>query len=237
MVVLGLLVVGSGTVWATPSTTYWTPATIDIQAPGVWHITLDNYFTVGGDGPGGGGESFPTDFGLTYGFQLTKTLFAEAGFDILEPTDDPLFFNAKIGFPEDTLRPGAPALQLGLFNVGTKRGVTDQNVFHLIVGKSLPRGQGRVAFSAYRGNGDVLRSSTGEREDTGFMVAYDRWLRPGKFLLAADYASGDNPIGGGGVGLYTFFTKDISLLVGPVWFNDSGLNGKMKWTTQLDINF
>ena len=48
---------------------------------------------------------------------------------------------------------------------------------------------------------------------------------------------GDNAIGGGGAGVYYFFTPDISLLTGPVWFNDPGINGRMKWTTQLDINF
>ena len=44
-------------------------------------------------------------------------------------------------------------------------------------------------------------------------------------------------IGGGGFGMYYFFTKDISLLTGPVWFNDHVINGGWKWTTQLDINF
>jgi hypothetical protein len=39
------------------------------------------------------------------------------------------------------------------------------------------------------------------------------------------------------VGLYTFFNNDISLLVGPVWFNDRGINGRMKWTAQLDANY
>lgn len=223
--------------WATPSTTYWTPCTMDIQAPGVWHLTLDNYTTVGRNAPGGGGESFPADYGLTCGFKLGRRLFAEAGFDLLEPTDHPLFFNAKIGFSEGALGRGAPAVQIGIFNVGTKSGATDQNIVHLIVGKTLPRRQGRVHASIYRGNSDVLRSSAGELENTGFMVAYDRWLRPGKYMLAADYASSDNAIGGGGMGLYTFFTKDISLLVGPVWFNDKGINGKRKWTAQVDVNF
>ena len=43
--------------------------------------------------------------------------------------------------------------------------------------------------------------------------------------------------GGGGVGIYTYFTPDISLLTGPVWFNDTTLNGNLLWTIQLDINF
>jgi hypothetical protein len=69
------------------------------------------------------------------------------------------------------------------------------------------------------------------------MVAYDRWLKKDKVQFAADYASGKNYIGGGGVGLYYYFTPNISILAGPVWFNDKGINGKMKWTTQLDMNF
>jgi len=60
---------------------------------------------------------------------------------------------------------------------------------------------------------------------------------PDKIVFAADYASGDNAIGGGGAGLYYYFSKNVDLLVGPVWFNDSGINGKTKWTVQLDINF
>jgi len=56
-------------------------------------------------------------------------------------------------------------------------------------------------------------------------------------VLAADYASGKNYIGGGGFGMYHYFTKDISLLTGPVWFNDHAINGQWKWTVQLDINF
>jgi len=48
---------------------------------------------------------------------------------------------------------------------------------------------------------------------------------------------GLNAIGGGGIGLYCYFTKDIDLLVGPVWFNDEGINGSTKWTVQLDVNY
>ena len=57
-----------------------------------------------------------------------------------------------------------------------------------------------------------------------------------RLVLAADYASGNNVLGGGGVGVYYYFTKDISLLTGPVWFNEQDINGKWKWTIQLDIN-
>ena len=232
-----LCVMCAGAAWATPSTTFWTPCTPDIQAPHVWHLGIDNYFTMGKGGAGRGGESFPTDVGLTYGLRLSHELQAEVGVDILEPTDDPTFFNAKFGYVEDALRPGAPAVQLGVFNVGTRSGVTDQNIFDLIIGKSLPRDMGRVSVAYYHGKDRVLRSSTGDNRSAGFMVAYDRWLKPDKWLFAADWASGKNAIGGGGVGVYHFLSKDISVLAGPVWFNDRGINGTMKWTTQIDINF
>jgi hypothetical protein len=78
------------------------------------------------------------------------------------------------------------------------------------------------------------------------MVAFDHGFMPvkdaagaeySKWVFAADYASGKNAIGGGGVGIYYYVTKDVSLLTGPVWFNEKAINGAMKWTTQLDINF
>ena len=37
-----LSLVLTGTVSATPSTTYWTPATSDVQPFNVWHIGVDN---------------------------------------------------------------------------------------------------------------------------------------------------------------------------------------------------
>lgn len=57
-----------------------------------------------------------------------------------------------------------------------------------------------------------------------------------KWVLAADYASGKNTVGGGGVGVYYYLTPDITLLTGPTFFNDAGLNGKWKWTVQVNIN-
>ena len=41
------IILSGGSAFATPSTTYWTPATGDIQPYGVWHLGIDNYFTLG----------------------------------------------------------------------------------------------------------------------------------------------------------------------------------------------
>jgi hypothetical protein len=231
-----VMVVSGPPAWATPSSTVWTPCTIDFQTPGMTHVGIDDYFTVGRKGSDAG--SFPTDLTLfEWGMKLGKKLQIEYGIDVLEPTDDPLFGNAKIGYPEGKLSPHAPALELGFFNFGTKSGVTNQNVVYLLTGKTLPNGKTRLAAAYYLGNSSVLRSSAGEEENTGFMVAVDHQLIPGRVVLAADYASGKNAIGGGGAGVYYYFTPNISLLAGPVWFNDKEINGGMKWTTQLDINF
>ena len=237
------LVMTAGIAAATPSTTYWTPMTLDVQSYGVPHIGVDNYFTVFRDAEDGGG-AFPTDLGLTIGVLPFKSVVAEVGVDLLESSDDPLYFNAKIGIPEGALFNGSPTLQVGIFNVGTKKDVTDQNIVHAVVGKTIP-GVGRLSAGPYIGNKEVLVDADGDEENTGFMVAFDRGFLPVKdkdgneynqWVFAADYASGDNALGAGGFGIYRFFTKDISLLTGPVWFNEDAINGEWKWTVQLDIN-
>jgi hypothetical protein len=233
----------NGIAFATPSTTYWTPATTDIQPFGILHLGVDNYFTVFRKAKNGA-SAFGTDGGLTIGVLPFEKLQMEVGLDLIEPTDYPISFNAKLGTPENSLFKESPALNIGIFNVGTKKGVTDQNIVFGLVGKTIPY-LGRFHAGPYIGNGDSLVNRHGERKNKGFMIGFDRGFFPAKdsegneykkVVLAADYASGKNSIGGGGVGVYYYFTKDISLLTGPVWFNEKEINGKWKWTIQLDIN-
>jgi len=232
-------------VFATPSTTYWTPCTMDIQPYRKGHITYDSYFTVGKRGTHKG--EFATDIGLTYGVLPFKKLQMEVGYDLMEPSDNPSFYNAKIGMPEGSLFKNSPGLGVGIFNIGTKKHATDYNIVDFIAGKTLPFNLGRLHLGGYTGNGKTLKSASGKKQPDGFMFGYDYGFWPVKdekgefkfnrFVLAGDYASGQNTIGGGGVGLYIYLTPDIDLLSGPVWFNDHALNGDMKWTMQLDINF
>lgn len=227
---------------ATPSTTYWTPSSIDIQPYGVVHLGVDNYFTAGRKTSDGGG-SFPTDVGLTVGVLPLESLQMEVGVDVFESSDYPLYFNAKIGFPENVLFSGAPAFQAGICNAGAEKDVTDQNIFFAVIGRSIA-GAGRLSCGFYSGNPDVLVNKDGEEENTGFMAAFDRGFLPArdsegeynKLVLAADYASGKNAFGAGGAGLSWFFTRNVSVLAGPVWFNEKAINGETKWTIQLDIN-
>lgn len=243
---------GWNTAMATPSTTYWSPGTSDIQPYGVWHIGIDNYFTLGGD-TGKTGD-LPTDIGLTIGVLPYEKLQLEVGIDILAPATEPVYFNAKLGTPENALFEGSPALNIGIYNVGTKRdggsSRTDFDIMHVIVGKTLPMNLGRLHVGAYSGNDKLLLNKDGNKDNTGFMIGYDKGFMPtkddkgeyNKWIFAADYQSGKNVVGAGGFGIYHFFTRDISLLTGPVWFNEpimaiANPDIKWVWTTQLDINF
>jgi len=267
----------TGTVSATPSTTYWTPATSDVQPFNVWHIGVDNYFRLSRsqeEQANSQFDSFPTDVGVTVGVLPFEKLNMEVGIDGLFPgtrvhpalrsIGNSLLFNAKLGTPEGAFFGSwFPAINIGVFNVGTKEEVTDMNIVDLIIGKTLGP-FGRIHGGGYYGNpGSALMreggckpgstgivacipGASGELDNAGGMVGYDYgfWKvkdkegnEYNKWIFAADYASGKNFIGGGGFGMYHFFNKDISLLTGPVWFNDHVINGQWKWTVQLDINF
>ncbi|MGA2507087.1 MAG: hypothetical protein ABSF80_06405 [Chitinispirillaceae bacterium] len=225
--------------FATPSTELWTAGTTDIQPYGVTHIGIDNYFTVfrkAADGAGG----FPTDAGLTIGILPFSKVQMEIGIDLLEPLDYPVMGNAKLGVPEDGFFKGQPGLAAGIFNVGTKKDVTDYNIGYAAIGKTVPV-IGRLFIGGYMGNKNVLGGNT----DKGVTIAWDRSFLPAKgaggadysrILLCADLATGRNFYGGGGAGIALYFNENISILTGPIFFNDESLNGKWKWTTQLDIN-
>ena len=235
------LIALSGVSFATPSTTYWSPCVYDIQPYGVWHIGIDNYYTINTSATTPAPAALATDLGLTIGVIPSGPLQAEVGIDILQPTVDPYFLNAKIGMAEGALFAGAPAWNIGIFNVGLNQSTQGQNIVHLVLGKDLGAA-GRIhACPYYTGNFSKLGFGT---DNSGWMLGYDKGFMPtkdnsgeyNKVVFAADYASGNNALGGGGFGLYYYFTKAISLLTGPVFFNSQALNGSWKWTTQLDIN-
>lgn len=115
-----MVAMACGSAMATPSTTYWTPMTLDIQSYKVLHLGIDNYFTVDKQASSGNQLAFPTDLQLTIGVLPFEKLQMEVGVDALYPSDNPYFFNAKIGAPEDVLFKHSPALQVGIFGVGTK---------------------------------------------------------------------------------------------------------------------
>ncbi len=241
ILVVALIVGLSSYAYATPSTEFWTPDVIDIQPYGVPHLGIDDYFTVNRK-LSDSGSAFPTDVGLTIGVLPFKKIQMEIGIDAFEPSDYPYLFNAKIGTPEDSLFNGSPGFSIGIFDAGTKPTVTGYNIGDAVIGKTIPY-IGRLHVGYYYGNEKLLVNGEGKSENQGWMVAFDRtivnigqkWMD--SIAFAADYASGKNLVGGGGFGLFFYFTKDIDVLTGPVWFNDTKINGRWKWTTQLDVNF
>ncbi|MBA3817137.1 MAG: hypothetical protein H0X29_11590 [Parachlamydiaceae bacterium] len=242
LVALTLLALNFSILESTPSSVFWTVCTTDVYSTGTGHIDEDNYFTI--FDRRGHGSSFPPDTGIELGIFSLKDLSAEAGIDYLGGADDPLFFNAAIAIDENKLFRHAPSCKIGIFNAGTRyhgNHRTNQNIVDVIIGKSLPDWLGGRFFI-----GGFSGSRAMGKNRQGFMVSYQHSFCPAKFcgdkeyfkwVLCGDYASGKNTIGGGGLGIYYYFTPDISLLTGPVWFNSKKINGNWKWSIQIDISF
>lgn len=237
-----LLSINFLTLEATPSTVFWTVCTTDVYAKGTGHIDQDNYFTV--FNKRGKGASLPPDVGFELGCYSFKEINVEAGFDYLGGTDDPLYFNIGIGVEEEKLFKNAPSLKCGFFDAGTKYhgcNLTNFNVVDFIIGKTLPEIiGGKICLGVFSGN-----KSLGKNQQ-GFMISYQKPFCKAiscddkeyyKWVFCCDYASGKNVIGGGGIGIYYYFTPDISIVTGPVWFNTNKYNGPWKWSVQIDMSF
>lgn len=233
-----ILLAAAGAAQATPSTTFWTPATTYTQPYLVPHLTYDTY--VGERG------MIANDYGLTVGVLPFAKLQGEVGVDVFLPgyVKDNLCLNAKLTLPEGAYAPWQPGVSFGIQSVGFKADYSDYNHLHLTVGKAFA-GIGTFAVGGYYGlNEDLYVGSDGSTEQAGFMVSYvspDIAVGlPGleKIVLAADYASGKNAFGGWGFGAGLYFTPAIALLTGPVFYNDADLYGgnEMMWTFQLDVD-
>lgn len=231
----------ASTAWATPSTTYWTPSTTYTQPYLVPHLTYDTYFGEPG--------MYGVDMGLTIGVLPFETVNAEIGFDTLYGSGligkEALTLNGKVTLVEGQLAAWQPGVSVGVFGVGFKKDLTDANVFHLQIGKTLPY-IGEIGGGVYTGNGKVLVDKDGNEEATGYFLHWNGPTiaidLPGlkKIVPAADFQSGKNALGAYGGGLYFYFTDAIDLLVGPVFFLEPALQpGGADWlfTTQIDVDF
>jgi hypothetical protein len=240
-----LLVLAPAPAQATPTTTFWAPSTASCQARGVPHVTYDTYFWKGPGAGGAGAPNYPIDTGLTIGVLPSDKLQGEVGFDLLLPSQDPIYLNAKLCTPESSLFRGSPGISFGIYNVGFEEDVTDYNVLHLMFQKALPTG-GYVSAGLYHGfNRTLFTNSDGDVVQTGAMIGVGspdipiglRGLK--KITLAADVQTGKNVLGAWGFGTYVYFADTVSLLVGPVFFLDKDLQpggSKYMWTAQLDVD-
>ena len=232
--------------YATPSTTFWAPSTASCQGYKLPHVTYDTYFGKGPSAGSQGAPNYPIDTGLTIGVLPFSKFQAEVGFDLLLPSQDPFYLNFKACTPESSLFGGSPAISVGMYNMGTRDGVSDYNVLHVMVQKALPKVGGFLAAGVYHGFSDVLFvNSDGDTVKTGALVGF---LSPDiqiglkglkKINFAADVQTGKNVLGAWGFGANVYFADNVSLLVGPVFFLDKDLQpggrGAM-FSAQVDID-
>jgi len=225
---------------ATPSTQIWSPST-DIQPYKVWHLGLDNYTRMTKTGAV---TNNVYDAGLTVGVLPFEKVQLETGFDYMEtgtnsPADrNPLYFNAKLGTPENSIANGSPALAIGGYNFGTKAGLTTQNIAYALAAKTLPT-FGRFSAGYYRGSRRVLTDEKGQPANDGVILTWDRTMTEisDKLWFAIDYASGKSANGALNIGFAWSFAKNASVIFAYDIYNNTRTGGKNTFTTQLDINF
>ena len=231
---------------ATPSTQIWSPST-DIQPYKVWHLGLDNYIRTSNKGSV---TNNVYDAGLTVGVLPFDKIQLETGIDYIDAglgsaaDSHPVYFNAKLGTPEDSLGKGSPAFAIGGYNFGTKSGVTTQNIAYALVAKTLSKTDsfpslGRFSAGYYSGSKKVLTDENGKAANDGVILTWDRTMPEisDKLWLAIDYASGKSANGAFNFGFAWSFSKNTSVIFAYDIYNNTKTGGKPTFTTQLDINF
>ncbi|HEX9049805.1 MAG TPA: hypothetical protein VF841_04665 [Anaeromyxobacter sp.] len=231
----------AGAASATPSTTVWTPATTYTQPYLVPHLTYDTYVAEKG--------MLQNTYGLTVGVIPGDKVQGEVGFDVFYPgfTGDYLQLNGKVTVAENLVGAWSPALSVGIANAGFEKDVSDYDLLHATLGKTLP--VGTLGIGGYYGAGSALlwTGSGGAVSRGGFMASYVspdiKVALPGleKVVLSADYASGKNWFGAVAAAASFYFTSNVSLLTGPVFFLDTDLykrayGSDFMWTAQLDVD-
>ena len=242
--VLFLLV--AETSFSTPSTQIWIPST-DFQKWKSMHLGVDNYIRTNKiDGVRGAGIY---DIGLTTGLLPFDKFQGEIGIDYLSMGDSnyddhPIYFNAKIGFPEGAIFKGSPAIAIGAYNIGLKKNLTDYNILYGLIAKTIPI-LGRVSAGYYTGNSKVLVDENLNKASSGLLLSWDRTMSEisDKLWLAVDYQGGKNYLGALSFGASWSFSKNVSVIFGydiynnkKAYYNTNNQNANT-FTTQLDINF
>lgn len=238
ILLLAMLLILGGTAGATPSSQIWIPST-DTQASGTLHANVQNNTTIF-KRQQDGGHALPTDIGLTLGVLDTSALGAEIGVDIKEPTDDPLFFNAKLQIKEDSLLRFFPAIAIGGYNFGTKSDETNYNMFYTEIAKSLPV-VGRITAGYFVGNDGVkkLRDAKGDKANHGLLLSYDRTMAEldDRLWIAIDHQGSESAFGATSFGMAWRFAPKISGMLGYNIYNEPEVAGKDTLQIRFDMDF
>jgi hypothetical protein len=224
--------------FATASTHIWAPST-DVQAYEVFHTTTDYYLPTE-QTPAGGRIPPVTNTGLTVGILPLQKLNAEVGIDHksgLGGADDyPLYFNAKIGVPENSFGNWFPAAAVGIFDLGTKSDLTDYNVVYGKLAKTLGP-VGRLSLGYFSGNEKLLLDAKGEKDNFGVFGAWERTMTEvsPKLWLCLEYMGTESGYGTFDVGGSWKFADNVGMVLGYDIFNNSDIPSTV--TVQVDIDF
>jgi hypothetical protein len=176
---------------ATPSTQVWIPST-DIQTFGTFHFGLDTYGNVGLKSGANSGRGFNVmNYGLTAGLlppTVSKMIGVEAGVDFRDVSGDtyyPIYLNTKVGIPEDAF---GLALAVGGYDFGTKKDVTDYNIFYGLVSRTFEQ-IGRFSFGGFTGNDRLMTDESGNDNASGLLASWDKVLSD-RWWAAIDFMSG-----------------------------------------------
>jgi hypothetical protein len=232
--------------FSTPSTQIWIPST-DFQKWKTMHLGLDNYIRTSNISGVRGAGIF--DAGFTTGLLPFEKFQGEIGVDYLYMGDSnydnhPIYFNAKIGFPEDAFFKGFPAIALGAYNFGLKTNFTNYNIIYGEIAKTIPI-LGRLSVGYYTGNDKILVDENLKKANNGVLLSWDRTMTEisDKLWLAVDYQGGKNYLGALSFGASWAFSKNVSVIFGydiynnkNAYYNTSNQNANT-FTAQVDINF
>ena len=246
-----LIVHNYSQIQATPSTQIWISST-DFQKFGTFHLGADNFLrvhnVVNSEGVITRGAAM-YDLGLTAGILPWKNFQGELGIDYISMGDalydkNPLYFNLKLGTPENVLFKGAPAIAFGAYNFGTKANLTNYDLGYVVLAKTF-KTIGRLSAGYYIGNSKVLTDETAKISNSGLLASWDRQMNEisDKLWFGIDYQGGKNYMSSLNFAVSWAFTSNISLLVGYCVYNDTRVLYNTKdtnansFTTQIDINF
>jgi hypothetical protein len=244
---------GARAAHATPSTEIWIPS-VDVQPFLVPHLNFDTYVRLQTE-PGGGRRAPIWLFGPTMGVLPWDKLQLEIGFDLvwqaLNPQDRyPIYFHAKLGTPEDAMFKWSPAIVAGVYNLGIKPNVTNQNIGYAMVGRTIPK-IGRLSLGYFYAHDTLFVDERGARSNHGFLAAWDRTMKEisPKLWLCVDYQGSMSWIGAVSFGLAWSFTDNISMIFGYDLYTNRKrtvdaagqptgalVAGRDTFTVQLDIN-
>jgi hypothetical protein len=225
-----------GVAYATPSTQIWIPST-DIQAYKKVHFGADTYIkTASQDGIA---EPTVTNLGLTVGVLPWEKFQMEVGLDYRDIGGNhtyPMYYNAKIGIPEDALFKYSPAIAIGGYDFGTKKDFSDYNIVYALAARTIGI-LGRLSAGYYTGNDKLLLDGSGNKDNSGVLLSWDRTISEisDKLWLAVDYQGGKNSYGALSFGAAWKFAPNVGVILGYDIYNESLY--KPTATIQVDIDF